>query len=96
MATPDYQFSEQELKDFCGASDEGRAAILALLSRAVETAGHFVDSAQTDREAAVSQGMHRIAVALRETVRSAPARLSDLASRDKAQSGNSLGAAGFA
>jgi len=96
MFTPDYQFTEQELKDFCKADERARDAVLALLSRAVETADHFVDSAQSDREAAVSQGMHRIAIALRETVQSAPARLSDLARRKEAQAGNSLGAAGFA
>jgi len=91
----DYQFSEQELNDFMLAPESARLAVVRLLDRAVKTADQFVDSAQTDRESAVSQGMHRVAIALQETVRGAPARLAALARQDKPQPGNSLGAAGF-
>ena len=88
------RFTEDELKLYMDGSSQTRQAVEALVLRAEREAERFVDAAQTDRESAVSQGMLRIAMQLRETLLGAPARLRESASR-KTGNGNSPDLEGF-
>lgn len=88
------RFTDKELKLYMDGVSNTRQAIEALVLRAEREAERFVDAAQTDRESAVSQGMLRIAMQLRETIQGAPDRLRELASR-KTGDGNSPNLEGF-
>lgn len=88
-----YDFTDKELGEWLAAPAQARGAMLAVLDRAIDAAHDSFAAAQTEREAAVSQGVVRCAKALRNALQGAPARQAALAMRRSAP-GNPPGVAG--